>query len=171
MGQCLKNKEVEVGADGQPLSGDGGAENGARGAKDKMADSEGGVLTVTPVAGEPVEAEYLTALFGGPTPRRGADIVLADPPQACEELKNAEAAQGKFVLVRRGGCMFADKSKVRAVRVRWYCAVVLCCVSLCVRCLQGAGGDDRFTMRGEGGSSIGGLRLVCMCHRYQPASL
>ena len=136
MGQCLKNKEVEVGADGQPLSGDGGAENGARGAKDKMADSEGGVLTVTPVAGEPVGAEYLTALFGGPTPRRGADIVLADPPQACEELKNAEAAQGKFVLVRRGGCMFADKSKVRAVRVRWYCAVVLCggfvlCESLC----------------------------------------
>ncbi len=36
-------------------------------------------------------------------------VVYADPPDACGDLKNAEALKGNIALVDRGGCIFQDK--------------------------------------------------------------
>ena len=36
-------------------------------------------------------------------------VVYADPPDACKDLKNAEAIKGNIALVDRGGCNFLDK--------------------------------------------------------------
>ena len=112
VGPCLKAKRlaaegVEVGADGSTAAAGGGGGS--------ALDREGGVLSVAPAGDEDeavvAEVEYLTALFGGPTPRRAGPLAVADPIEACGPLNNAEAVKGAFVVVKRGGCMFADKSK------------------------------------------------------------
>jgi subtilisin family serine protease len=36
-------------------------------------------------------------------------VVYADPPQACEDLKNAEALAGNIAMIDRGVCFFLDK--------------------------------------------------------------
>ena len=36
-------------------------------------------------------------------------LIWADPADACQPLKNADDTDGKFVLVKRGGCAFTDK--------------------------------------------------------------
>lgn len=38
-------------------------------------------------------------------------VAVADPPDACGELRNSEQLAGRAVLVRRGTCYFADKAK------------------------------------------------------------
>jgi len=57
---------------------------------------------------EPVE--FLTAKFGTPVPANSLNLVVADPPKACQELTNAADVKGKAVLMERGGCTFTDKA-------------------------------------------------------------
>lgn len=53
--------------------------------------------------------EYLNGRFGGPRPHKKRQLIWADPADACQPLKNADDTDGKFVLVKRGGCAFTDK--------------------------------------------------------------
>ena len=36
-------------------------------------------------------------------------VVFADPPRACEDLKNADALEGNIAMINRGVCFFLDK--------------------------------------------------------------
>ena len=36
-------------------------------------------------------------------------VVYADPPRACEDLKNADAIEGNIAMIDRGVCFFVDK--------------------------------------------------------------
>merc|ERR1712100_786261 len=54
--------------------------------------------------------EFLTAMFGGPIPKTAQKYAIADPYTACDELKNGEDVKGKFAIVQRGDCLFANKA-------------------------------------------------------------
>ena len=102
VGQCL-TRAVEVDADGNAVASGGS----------KLTDVElqGGVLHLSGDGAPEDMEEYLAALFGGPTPKAAAELGAAEPVEACQPLTNGEAVKGKFVVVKRGGCMFAEKSK------------------------------------------------------------
>ena len=57
---------------------------------------------------EMVEATFTKKLAPAGNEVAG-QVVYADPPDACEDLKNAEALKGNIALVDRGGCYFLDK--------------------------------------------------------------
>jgi len=61
--------------------------------------------------GEPTVFEFLLGKFGGPRPATPRALVLADPVNACEPLKDTQDYKGKFVLSKRGGCPFTKKAK------------------------------------------------------------
>ena len=67
------------------------------------------------ITGPPVVRGFYEAVEGAFTKQlEGAGeiagrVVYADPPRACEELKNASALMGNIALVDRGVCFFLDK--------------------------------------------------------------
>merc|ERR1712025_1457916 len=54
----------------------------------------------------------MRAHFGDPPPEGTKRLVLADPIDACEPLRNAEEARGALVVARRGTCTFGSKGKL-----------------------------------------------------------
>ena len=101
-GAAASAAEVEVDAAGNVVPG----------AERLVLGEEGGqiVLETQGLAGvEQSKFEYLYGRFGGPRPKRTRELVWANPIDACGPLINAEEADGKFVLTKRGGCPFTDK--------------------------------------------------------------
>ena len=58
---------------------------------------------------EAVEAGFTRRLEE--TGQIAGKLVYTDPPQACEDLKNAGAVKGHIALIDRGVCFFLDKVK------------------------------------------------------------
>ena len=56
---------------------------------------------------EAVEAAFTKRLYI--TGEIAGRVVYADPPQACEDLKNADAIAGNIAMIDRGVCFFLDK--------------------------------------------------------------
>jgi len=56
---------------------------------------------------EAVEAAFTKRLYI--TGEIAGRVVFADPPQACEDLKNADALAGNIAMIDRGVCFFLDK--------------------------------------------------------------
>ena len=55
-----------------------------------------------------IEAQFAKKLAPAGNEVAG-QVVYADPPDACKDLKNAEAIKGNIALVDRGSCNFLDK--------------------------------------------------------------
>lgn len=94
-GACTQ--QMEVGADGK-----------AKGLPDSKKEIEGGLLQLD--KNEGFRYEFLTAMFGGPIPQTEQEYVIAAPYNACDELKNGDQVKGKFAIVQRGDCLFANKA-------------------------------------------------------------
>lgn len=57
---------------------------------------------------------FKAALFGGRFMCRARPVVVAVPMTACERLRNGRQAAGAVLVVRRGGCIFAQKAQMAA---------------------------------------------------------
>ena len=96
-GTCAE--QVEVDADGN-----------VKGLPEPEKEIEGGLIQLEESNG--YKHEFLTAMFGGPIPKTAQKYAIADPYTACDELKNGEDMKGKFAIVQRGDCLFANLSQV-----------------------------------------------------------
>ena len=94
-GTCAE--QVEVDADGN-----------VKGLPEPEKEIEGGLIQLEESNG--YTHEFLTAMFGGPIPKTAQKYAIADPYTACDELKNGEDMKGKFAIVQRGDCLFANKA-------------------------------------------------------------
>ena len=94
-GQCAQ--QAEVGADGK-----------VKGLETAQKDIEGGLIRLEKDKG--FQHEFLTAMFGGPIPKTEQHYAFAEPYTACDEIKNVDSVKGKFAVVLRGECLFANKA-------------------------------------------------------------
>jgi hypothetical protein len=70
------------------------------------ADFSGTLRFAAAAAGWSCDATCIDGRFGsGPTNTKYR-VVAADPPEACEELRNADKVKGAILLIRRGLCYF-----------------------------------------------------------------
>ena len=94
-GQCAI--QAQVGADGT-----------VKGLETAQKDIEGGLIRLEKDKG--FQHEFLTAMFGGPIPKTEQLYAFAEPYTACDEISNGDSLKGKFAVVLRGECLFANKA-------------------------------------------------------------
>ncbi|CAM9097696.1 unnamed protein product [Pylaiella littoralis] len=63
------------------------------------------------VDGWPAPIQYLRSHFGGPAVEGMRPVVLADPLDACEPLRNVDSIVSAVVIVTRGTCTYTTKAR------------------------------------------------------------